>query len=751
MTSRSELSIGARSVVALSYLILLITLLSYFEGDLGFVVESGPRNLLFVATAVALVLGNYILEPFYSKPADVFVNSVGLFLTVIAFSPDHPTIGRTVLLTFLASLAVISFGLIALAYRWTGRSHDLTFSIVTRVGRSKVVYGIAYAFAVLSYFAPSRPEFWVLLAYLLAVLVVRPLENLALVGGRVLRAKAKEQVLGRVLRRLGASSIQYELASHADPSRLPSRLVEISAHDGKRYLAGVVSTQHTVVGIVQSARLIVNGGDYFVRTAQSGEVRTTPDPPRRMTNVFSLPEVLPAGKDESMPQALATRVDSLQRIAGVVATGSDSEVVLVDLFEGLGTTRDWAEGAVLECDIQNERCLLQVVSVQALESREVDNSRETFWRATCVKLGALAVGTGRFSPVPWVPAVGEVVFLAQSAASLPVENTEKSLVVGIVPGLLEELKVTDANRLVTHNAAVLGALGTGKTTLAIRLLADVVRSTEVRVVSIDVTREHLPLFGGRLPGGLVCELDAIIEAGLAAQAAFVQTHARPGSSSPVQDTIGSGNVDLFTLNVRRAICEFLFDAAVPASATQPAISGRRRVLVINPEDFAVTRGEKMGFQVNCVPLSTAEKSRVVSEQLLSVVMKLGVVADGTARVSLVLEEAHSLVPEYNFVAQDGDKAAANGTARVVLQGRKYGLGAMVIAQRTANVTKSILSQCATIVTLRIFDDTGRDFLSNFIGVRQAATLSQLADHHAVVVGAGIGSEQALMVKLPPPT
>ena len=750
MTNRSDLPIASRALIAAGYLIVLVALLAYFEGDLSFVVNSGPRNLLFVATAVTLVLGNYILEPFYSKPADVFVNTVGLFLAVVAFSPATASAGRLILLVFLATLAVAAFVLIASSYRWVGRSREVTFTVVTRIGRSKLIYGAAYALIVISYFDSSKPEFWALLAYLLAVMTIRPLEALASSIARVLRSRDYPVPIGRVTRRVGDSTLQFAISPTADSSTPSGRLVEISVQGGLRYLAGVVSTQNTVDGTLRTARLIKHGGEYQARRAAAGELISIGDPPRGMGVVFNFDALIPAAAEGEAATDLSARIDGLQRIVGVVASGSSSELVLVDLFEELEQPNPWSEGAVLECDLQGERCLLQIVAVEALESREIDNSRDTFWRASCTKLGALEEGTGKFNPVAWVPVVGEVVRAAISALPPTSAPGEVSLVVGTVPGLNEQVRLRNSERLVTHNSAVLGALGTGKTTLAVRLLSDVVTSTDVRVVSIDVTREHRGLFESRLGAGLVCELDPIIEAGLSAQADFVMTHNR-GSRDPVQDTEGSGNVDLFRVNVRAAICDFLFDAIGPTSSTAPAISGTRRVLVVNPENFHVTRGEKMGFQVNCVALSTAEKCRIISEELLSVSMELGLAIGGAARISLVLEEAHSLVPEYNFIAQDGDKAATNGTARVVLQGRKYGLGAMVIAQRTANVTKSILSQCSTIFALRIFDDTGRDFLSNFIGERQAATLSQLPNHHAVVVGEGIASEQALMVKLPTPS
>ena len=81
-----------------------------------------------------------------------------------------------------------------------------------------------------------------------------------------------------------------------------------------------------------------------------------------------------------------------------------------------------------------------------------------------------------------------------------------------------------------------------------------------------------------------------------------------------------------------------------------------------------------------------------------------------ARVCLVYEEAHSLVPEFTSVASPSDREACNGTARVILQGRKFGLGCLVVSQRTANVTKTILNECNTVFAMRTFDETGKGVL-----------------------------------------
>jgi len=118
-----------------------------------------------------------------------------------------------------------------------------------------------------------------------------------------------------------------------------------------------------------------------------------------------------------------------------------------------------------------------------------------------------------------------------------------------------------------------------------------------------------------------------------------------------------------------------------------------------------------------------------------------------ARCCLVFEESHSLVPEWNSALNDGDKSATNGTAKAILQGRKYGLGCMIITQRTANVTKSILNQCNTVFALRTFDSTSVEFLKNFVGDDYAGVLSSLEDRHAIIFGKASSCKTPLMVRL----
>ena len=119
------------------------------------------------------------------------------------------------------------------------------------------------------------------------------------------------------------------------------------------------------------------------------------------------------------------------------------------------------------------------------------------------------------------------------------------------------------------------------------------------------------------------------------------------------------------------------------------------------------------------------------------------------KMCLVLEEAHTIVPEGNFLGvNDWDsKAVVNKMGQVALQGRKYGVGLMVIAQRTANVSKTVLTQCNSIVCFQAFDETSFNFLGNYIGKDLIQALPNLKQYHAIVTGKAIKSNIPMIVNL----
>ena len=68
---------------------------------------------------------------------------------------------------------------------------------------------------------------------------------------------------------------------------------------------------------------------------------------------------------------------------------------------------------------------------------------------------------------------------------------------------------------------------------------------------------------------------------------------------------------------------------------------------------------------------------------------------------IVLEEAHLFLPE------GGDSAAHRTISRIAKEGRKYGVGLCVVTQRPGEIESTTLSQCGTMIALRLTNSADR--------------------------------------------
>jgi Helicase HerA, central domain len=120
----------------------------------------------------------------------------------------------------------------------------------------------------------------------------------------------------------------------------------------------------------------------------------------------------------------------------------------------------------------------------------------------------------------------------------------------------------------------------------------------------------------------------------------------------------------------------------------------------------------------------------------------------TSRV-ILLEEAHSFVPEWNFGLRHHSDWVAKSTRRI-MQSRKFGLTFVIVSQRTAVVSKSALSQCENYIVLRTIDATSLDYLATLVGPDLREAVGALQRFEAICVGPAFNSETPVIVTLSPP-
>jgi uncharacterized protein len=100
----------------------------------------------------------------------------------------------------------------------------------------------------------------------------------------------------------------------------------------------------------------------------------------------------------------------------------------------------------------------------------------------------------------------------------------------------------------------------------------------------------------------------------------------------------------------------------------------------------------------------------------------------------VLEEAHA------YLGRDGPQSAATAVRRIVKEGRKYGIGAMIVSQRPSEIDQTILSQCGTIFAMRLGNAMDRGHVTASVADSLEgllATLPILRTGEAIIVGESV--------------
>jgi len=100
----------------------------------------------------------------------------------------------------------------------------------------------------------------------------------------------------------------------------------------------------------------------------------------------------------------------------------------------------------------------------------------------------------------------------------------------------------------------------------------------------------------------------------------------------------------------------------------------------------------------------------------------------------VLEEAHA------YLNTGNEGAASRAARRIVKEGRKYGLGAMIVSQRPAEIDSTILSQCGTMFAMRLANATDRSNITTTVSDNLEGLFSMLPalrTGEAIIVGEAV--------------
>jgi hypothetical protein len=703
-----------RLFILLAYLGSLFLACKIALGD--WIPPTTTKGLWFFSGLAALLLGKLIVTPFFTKPSDAVsyavAGIVGLLATNLWPIPTAASFDRSVWLITLAYVSTVcAAGILSIALKdsryklWQQLSRSL-FVYCDVVGGPRSIFSAIFLFAVIA-FHRQTPREYITIGVAWAVTVgLHPLESLAELFQRwslIWMGASPAQLVGEVIARQ-TPAVALIRQTTEDASSFGSLIVLPGVNE--KYDVGFALDY---VGWSEGRWLRVLElevpKDARATLQASWGVGSTP-------YAFQLPHM--DQLSSSFRSALSSHsvIRQQDRLVGLVAPDTDISRLH---FEVVRTDIDLEEGRLVEVRLGRTMVLFQIIN--GLTKEEIVQHKNMFGyvRADANKIGCWNQEKAGFELVKWIPNLNEPVFLVHVEEYAPTKEA-----VGHFPGTTHTIQI-DLNELVTHNTAILGILGSGKSFLALELVERMVHQ-KIKVVCLDLTNQYAQ------------ELKPYYDA--EAERPKLEQIARLGSDGKTnvqQNVEEGGSVIQFAQAVHDDLAVFLSDQD-------------HFVKIYSPAAIGVWRQDSKPYQgrASMASLTPTEITRIITETLLEILQDK---MSDTARACIVFEEAHSLIPEWTAVASEGDKAATNGTAKAILQGRKYGLGCIVVTQRTANVTKSILNQCNTVFALRVFDATGMEFLKNYIGEDYTAVLSTLEDRYAVVFGRASSCRNPVLVRL----
>lgn len=643
-----------------------------------------------------LAFGTLVLEHYFTKPTDVLSSAISILLAIAPLQQDlTPAMGvwYWALIGWVVSLASLSLLSLALfspddpPNSSKSISSKLLKDFTTRFGSSKSQYFLLLIVSMIFYVDGKSALFLALFFYSCFIL----LDPWKFIFKSVLnsRSEVNQVGLGQVV---GVQSKNTFLV------KLFSKRPSVKIFDPVEFKIKSDQSGRTLRGLVLD--------NYVLNEEQWIKILVSQEVTKELETVPELKD-----KSENIVYKLETKTESdfLKTFVGAVAENSNIRKIRFIYNSKI----EIKEGQLLEARINHQVVLYQIVQgITKIE--KLENKNETgFIIGEAVQLGVWNIQKCSFEKYGWLPEINSPLFLANKIPE-PAIGTQEFLV-GNIPDTNYPV-IMNKGTAITHHLAVLGVTGTGKSVFSRNLVREYVKD-KTKVICVDFTGEYVKNLSDLKPDSIISVADSktlfqYIDWKQTELEKFPNNQDKPKLAQNAQDisNLMKKNIEAFLKSEDKFIALFELPDVVNTSGI-----------------FDYTKC----FFKSLFEIAKNDQSH-------------------GHRVCVVLEEAHTIIPEWNF-AGSTDKTSqslVNSIGQIALQGRKYNIGFLVIAQRTANVSKTVLTQCNSIIAFQEFDKTSSDFLSNYLGTEIASTLPNLQFRQAIAVGKAFKSNVPMIFEVP---
>jgi len=662
----------------------------------GSFLPNGPKeSLLFQNALLLIVLGSALLEYMYTKPVDSVINSLMGFISLIGVYTIAPRTPWIIVVSYCGLIFILSISCVAVSSSpeiigWKKRVAQFTYRPAVVLGKARVLYSIVFLSGLFFFYNIQDKTTLSLVLFWGVFLAIWPLRIPNLLSSLSKRERNTE-IVGKIQRVDDPDILRVIFPANVKwDSKMP---MICTLPDEKSFWVVPLYSQF------QETELLATG----ILT----KIKAVPD--KKIPNSVTPPALtIPVPTKTEINDTLGGGVDSV--LIGYVK--EDSTIGAIKL-ETLSDSHCY-EGMLVWTRIGAKTIYYQIVNGENQEE-SFSSDKHGYQIATAVQLGHLIQSQG-FDKYNWLPPMNAPIFSNKEESELTKKVVlDDDFVLGCIPNTAVKVGGDFINNYNQHTA-ILGVTGAGKTELAFDLVRHSLKKG-MKVICIDLTAQYK---------------DRLVDL------------------APVDLSVSKGNAE--------KLAEKLFDvdsgkygAGDEKKALKSFVEPMRGDIVERIRSFLEDDGASNLGIIRLEEISNTKATLWITELYMTCLLNYARENRGQCPKTLVVvEEAHTVMPETNTmgVGDFDSKGLVGKIAQIALQGRKFGVGLLVLAQRTATVSKTVLTQCNTIISFACYDDTSLNFLKNIYGSEYVKLIPNLPRLNAVAFGPWIRSQQPIVFEVP---
>ena len=664
---------------------------------IGLVIEKDlstlVNNFWFSSGLLLLILLSLIDQPHFSKDANIFVNSVAASISLLLVNKkDYDW------LFWLFTGGVLYLVISSYALMWI-RNNPLNeekkviqfFTRLNRqLGKPETIFSAFFLWGAVKQFSLNSNQFNMLLWYWIIFMLLNIPQLASTIESFFSTSKQKlsTNIIGQIFGVQSKNTFLIKLLPFKNRKAIKMfDFVEFNYSIEKKNRKGIVFDVYFL------------DQEQWVKVISNNEIELIF---KGIENIYNVPDAV--YKIDTIPDN-----DYLKRFVGIVT--ENSSIGKIKFI--YNSKKEIYEGQLLEVKINNIIVLYQIVEGLTKIEQLENKNQSGIIIGEAIQLGTWDNEKFKFEQFGWVANINSPVFIASDIAEY--QPTQNEFIVGALPNTNYPV-VLDKKLAITHHTAILGVTGTGKSVFARNLIREYLRADDIKVICIDFTKEYIAKFSKYKPVAIVPDTENVkifnsIEWLINETEKFGNQQNKPKIKT---------ETDNITNIFNKSIEDFL--------------KGDNKLSIFEHPELSNTIGvlDYIRYFFNEL-FKIAKDNRSFGK-----------------RICVVLEEAHTVIPEWNFIgiSDKTSSSLVNKIGQIALQGRKYDIGFLVIAQRTANVSKTVLTQCNTVIAFQEFDRTSSEFLSNYFGENISATLPNLKFRQAIAAGKAFKSNVPMIFEVP---